>query len=95
MASTGLLASMLGFNNDQVTLMIATYVAMDSFGTATNVTGDGAIAIVVDRLAHGRIGDDGDPQNVRELSFDAMAYLDRVSVEGVVSPEELQASASG
>ena len=66
--------------------MIATYIAMDSFGTATNVTGDGAIAIVIDRLAGGQIRDDGDPENARELSFDGMKYLDRVSVEGVVSP---------
>ena len=93
MAATGLLSSMLGFDDAQVALMIATYIAMDSFGTATNVTGDGAIAIVVDRLAGGRIGADGDPENARELSFDGMKYLDRVSVEGLVSPEELTASA--
>ena len=93
MAATGLLSSMLGFDEKQVGLMIATYIAMDSFGTATNVTGDGAIAIVVDRLAGGRLGADGDPENARELSFDGMKYLDRVSVEGVVSPEELAASA--
>ena len=31
--------------------MIALYIAMDSFGTACNVTGDGAIAIVVDKIA--------------------------------------------
>ena len=92
-AATGLLSSMLGFDDAQVALMIATYIAMDSFGTATNVTGDGAIAIVVDRLAGGRIGADGDPENARELSFDGMKYLDRVSVEGLVSPEELTASA--
>ena len=93
MAATGLLSSMLGFDDAQIALMIATYIAMDSFGTATNVTGDGAIAIVVDRLAGGQIGDDGDPENARELSFDGMRYLDRVSVEGVVSPEELVGSA--
>ncbi|WP_448759651.1 dicarboxylate/amino acid:cation symporter [Actinomyces oricola] len=93
MAATGLLSTMLGFDDAQVALMIATYIAMDSFGTATNVTGDGAIAIVVDRMADGRIGSDGDPENARELSFDGMAYLDGVSVEGVVSPEELAASA--
>ena len=93
MAATGLLATMLGFDDAQVALMIATYIAMDSFGTATNVTGDAAIAIVVDTMAGGKIGADGDPDNVRELSFDGMAYLDRVSVEGVVSPEELAASA--
>ncbi|WP_316670542.1 dicarboxylate/amino acid:cation symporter [uncultured Propionibacterium sp.] len=91
MAATGLLSSMLGFDDAQVALMIATYIALDSFGTATNVTGDGAIAIIVDRLAGGRIGDEGDPENARELSFDGMAYLDRVSVEGVVSPGELVA----
>ena len=66
---------------------------MDSFGTATNVTGDCAIAIVVDRLAGGRFGVDGDPENAHKLSFNEMKYLDRVSVEGVVSPEELAASA--
>lgn len=93
MASTGLLASMLGFNDAQVALMIATYIALDSFGTATNVTGDGAIAIVVDKMAGGQIGDEGDPENTRELSFDGVAYLNRVAVEGVVSPEELAASA--
>lgn len=94
MAATGLLSSMLGFNDAQVALMIATYIALDSFGTATNVTGDGAIAIIVDRMAGGKIGAEGDPENARELSFDGMAYLDRVSVEGVVSAEELAASAA-
>ncbi|MGP2494613.1 dicarboxylate/amino acid:cation symporter [Schaalia turicensis] len=94
MAATGLLSSMLGFDDAQVALMIATYIALDSFGTATNVTGDGAIAIIVDRMAGGKIGAEGDPENARELSFDGMAYLDRVSVEGVVSAEELAASAA-
>ena len=94
MAATGLLSSMLGFNDAQVALMIATYIALDSFGTATNVTGDGAIALIVDRMAHGSIGNEGDPENARELAFDGMAYLDRVSVEGVVSPEELAESAA-
>lgn len=92
-AATGLLSTMLGFNEANVALMIATYIALDSFGTATNVTGDGAIAMVIDKLAGGRLGAEGDPENARELSFDGMAYLDKVSVEGVVSPEELAASA--
>lgn len=51
MAATGLLQSMLGFNADSVGLMIALYIAIDSFGTACNVTGDGAIAIVVGKVA--------------------------------------------
>lgn len=50
MASLGLLQSMLGFNEEAQALMIALYIAMDSFGTACNVTGDGAIAVIVDRL---------------------------------------------
>lgn len=57
MTAAGLLSSMLGFNEAQVGLMIATYIAIDSFGTATNVTGDGAIALIVDRLSKGRIGE--------------------------------------
>ena len=88
MAATGLLSSMLGFDDAQVALMIATYIAMDSFGTATNVTGDGAIAIVIDRLAGGQIRDDGDPENARELAFDTTAYLDDVSAPGM-SAEDL------
>ena len=55
MAATGLLASMLGFNDDMVALMIAAYIVIDSFGTAANVTGDGAIALVVNRFAAGKI----------------------------------------
>lgn len=50
MASLGLLQSMLGFNEEAQALMIALYIAMDSFGTACNVTGDGAIAIIVDKI---------------------------------------------
>ena len=50
MAALGPLASVLGFNADMQALMIALYIAMDSFGTACNVTGDGAIAIVVDKI---------------------------------------------
>lgn len=55
MASLGLLSSMLGFTDVDNALMIALYIAMDSFGTACNVTGDGAIAQIVDRIfAKGR-----------------------------------------
>ena len=51
MASLGLLQSILGFDQETVALMRALYIAMDSFGTACNVTGDGAIAAIVDRVA--------------------------------------------
>ncbi|MCX7828866.1 MAG: dicarboxylate/amino acid:cation symporter, partial [Thermanaerothrix sp.] len=50
MAALGILQSMLGFGPDMQALMIALYIAQDSFGTACNVTGDGAIAILVDKL---------------------------------------------
>jgi Na+/H+-dicarboxylate symporter len=50
MASLGLLSSMLGFTDADNALIIALYIAMDSFGTACNVTGDGAIAQIVDRF---------------------------------------------
>lgn len=51
MASIALLTSILGFSENDCALMIALYIAMDSFGTACNVTGDGAIAIVINRFA--------------------------------------------
>lgn len=50
MASLGLLASILGFSETDQALMIALYIAMDSFGTACNVTGDGFIALIIDRF---------------------------------------------
>lgn len=50
MAALGLLQSMLGFDETLQALMIALYITMDSFGTACNVTGDGAIAIIMDKI---------------------------------------------
>ncbi len=50
MAALAPLASILGFGEEQQALIIALYIAMDSFGTACNVTGDGAIAVIIDRL---------------------------------------------
>lgn len=54
MAALGLLASMLGFDANLQGLMIALYIAMDSFGTAGNVTGDGAIALIINRIKNGK-----------------------------------------
>lgn len=50
MASIGLLQSILGFDEQMVAMMIALYIAMDSFGTACNVTGDGALAAIINRI---------------------------------------------
>ncbi|MDO4609999.1 dicarboxylate/amino acid:cation symporter [Corynebacterium sp.] len=62
MAAVGLLQSQLGFDEGQVALMIAAYIAIDSFGTACNVTGDGAIALAINRMAGGEVrGNDGEP----------------------------------
>jgi len=51
MAALGVLASVLGFDETMQGVMIALYIAMDSFGTACNVTGDGAIALIMDKIA--------------------------------------------
>lgn len=50
MASLGPLSDILGFSEADNALMIALYIAMDSFGTACNVTGDGALAQIVNRF---------------------------------------------
>ena len=50
MAALGILESMLGFGKPELGLMIALYIAMDSFGTACNVTGDGAIAVIINKI---------------------------------------------
>lgn len=52
MAALGILESMFGFGGLEKPLMIALHAAQDSFGTATNVTGDGAIAIIVDYIVN-------------------------------------------
>lgn len=50
MAALAPLSSILGFDEEAQALMIALYIAMDSFGTACNVTGDGAIALAVNKF---------------------------------------------
>lgn len=50
MAAIGIISTMLGFDEKNQALMISLYIAMDSFGTAGNVTGDGAIAVIVDNI---------------------------------------------
>lgn len=55
-AALGLLQGMLGFGTAESSLMIALHFAQDSFGTATNVTGDGAMAIIINKLAGSHAG---------------------------------------
>lgn len=50
LASATIAESALGFTPERYALVIATYMALDGMGTACNLTGDGAIALVVDRI---------------------------------------------
>lgn len=50
MASLGLIISVLGFDQSATALMLTIFALQDSFGTACNVTGDGAIALMLTGL---------------------------------------------
>ena len=50
MASVGLVESILGFTQEQTALMMTIYLALDGYGPAANVTGDGAVALALDRF---------------------------------------------
>lgn len=50
MAALGLITTMLGFTDPMQQLIIALHFSQDSFGTAANVSGDQAIAIIVDQF---------------------------------------------
>ena len=50
-AALAVLETVLGFNESMLSLMIALYVAQDSFGTACNITGDAAIAVIINKIS--------------------------------------------
>ena len=50
LASAAILESALGFTPERYALLVAMYMALDGMGTACNLTGDGAVAMVVDRF---------------------------------------------
>lgn len=50
LAAIGILQSTLGFDEAAIGLMLALFMIQDSFGTATNIAGDGAIAMIVNRF---------------------------------------------
>ncbi len=62
MAALGLLGTMLGFGETEQALMIAIYMGQDPFGTACNVTGDGANSIIVSSIARRVEGNKGEGQ---------------------------------
>lgn len=66
-AAAGLLTQMLGFGEMEVGLMFAAYIALDSFGTATNVTGDGALAMIVNKLTEGKLGAQAQDEEAVEI----------------------------
>lgn len=51
MASLGLITGVLGFDADGTALMLTIFALQDSFGTACNVTGDGALTLILSRFA--------------------------------------------
>ena len=57
-ASLGIVTSILGFDQTGVALLIAIFALQDSFGTACNVTGDGALTLILDGVfnRHGQLG---------------------------------------
>ena len=67
MAALGLLETMLGFGTVEKPIMIALHAAQDSFGTATNISGDGAIAIIVDYILNAK-GKNKDKIDLSEVS---------------------------
>lgn len=50
LAAAGVLQSMLGFDNNMISMMITLHVIQDGFGTACNISGDNAIAVIIDSL---------------------------------------------
>ncbi len=64
MASLGLITNVLGFDQAGVAMMLSIFALQDSFGTACNVTGDGAIALMVTGIAKKFMKDDGSADSV-------------------------------
>ena len=74
MTALGVLEAMMGFDQPMLTLMIALYLAQDSFGTAANVTGDTAVGRVVQGIAERMKGihmpeADEDTDNVESTEY--------------------------
>ena len=59
LASASVAEAALGFSSERYAIMIALYMALDGMGTAVNLTGDGAIALIVDKLKKSGEGERG------------------------------------
>lgn len=62
MASLGLIVSVLGFDSTGTALMLTIFALQDSFGTACNVTGDGALTLILTGYA--------EKHNIKEEKID-------------------------
>lgn len=92
MVAVGLMGDMMGFDDSMIALMIAAYIAVDSFGTAANVTGDGAIAMIVDRFAKNNIKDFDNPDNfLGDEGYEA-EFIEKVDENGDSTDATLSAS---
>ena len=52
MASLGIVISVLGFDDAGTAMVLAIFALQDSFGTACNVTGDGALTLMLTGYAN-------------------------------------------
>ncbi|GAA1181926.1 Aerobic C4-dicarboxylate transport protein [Corynebacterium glaucum] len=95
MAAVGLLQANLGFDESMISLMIASYIVVDSFGTAANVTGDGAIALIVNKFAAGRIKGTSLNDDSVEPSHTVSRETDVLDESGAVVPDTTVNPASG
>jgi Na+/H+-dicarboxylate symporter len=92
MVAVGLMGDMMGFDDSMIALMIAAYIAVDSFGTAANVTGDGAIAMIVDRFAKNNIDDFDNPDNfLGDEGYEA-EFIEKVDENGDSTDATVSAS---
>lgn len=66
-ASLGLIISVIGFDESGTALMLSIFALQDSFGTACNITGDGAIALMVTGIMKKVPGRNGNPEYKEDL----------------------------
>lgn len=63
MASLGLITTIVGFDDTGIALMLTIFALQDSFGTACNLTGDGALALIMNGLFEKKLS----PESVSNL----------------------------
>ncbi|MDR1942644.1 MAG: dicarboxylate/amino acid:cation symporter [Endomicrobium sp.] len=64
--SLGLIISVLGFDNNAIALTLSIFALQDSFGTACNVTGDGALTLILTKFVESH---NNDAKNFKTETF--------------------------